>query len=83
MSKKRKFKLTSSFICGTIILIVGWIYELGFWMLAIFKMGNKELKYKPEDEALMWFIGLISLTIALVYSFIYVLVLKEKLNNIK
>ena len=78
-----KFKITSDFIIGTTLLIVGWSYELAYWLFFIINIQGANLNYDAEEGGLVIAGGILSLALAIGYSSIYFHALKEKINRIK
>lgn len=71
-----KSKITINFVLATFILLIGWLYELCFWIFVVFKTQNKNY----DETTGNYFIGIISLIIALFYTFFYVEYVKEKIK---
>lgn len=76
-----KIKITTNFVFGTLVLFLGWIYEIGYWLFLVFKIGNPNLKLNTEDTAFVVSIGLTSLIIAIGYTCFYIHALKEKIRE--
>ena len=78
-----KFKISTDFIAGTIILLMLWTFLIPYWLFVVFHIGNPNLEFKGDDYAHILAIGVFSLMIVFFYTSIYYIILKEKIQRFK